>query len=294
MLGENKALFFKDQLSISTFEDFVPSILFVDDEQNVLRSIKRLFRTENNYQLYFAQSAKEALDILEKTIMHIIVTDFRMPEINGVNFLKKVRESYPHTIRMILSGFADIRSIVEAINEGEIYKFIPKPWDNEDFKLTITNAIERYYLFKKNHELTEIIRKQNRELRSLNEELEERVILRTQDLLAQNKVLSLSQQVIHYLPFPLMAFNNDGIVVMENNEAQRLMGKSLLNARDSDFLPCEIVKLMEEVKAGKKRQRESQVISFRESNAEAIVIRFSAMDPQNGVILVLLYDESRE
>ncbi len=125
-------------------EGFRPSILFVDDEQNVLRSLKRLF-IEEEYQLFLADCAQKGLAILEKTPVHLIIADYRMPNVNGVQFLKEVCRLYPHTVRMVLSGFADTKSIVEAINEGEIYKFIPKPWDNESLKQTIKNAIEHRF-----------------------------------------------------------------------------------------------------------------------------------------------------
>ena len=122
------------------------TILFVDDEEKLLSSLKRVLADEP-YNSLFAKSGKEALEILEREEVHIIVTDMRMPEMSGLELLRIVKKEYPHIIRLILSGYADIDTLLGAINQGEIFRFITKPWKiNEELKTTIRQAIEFYYL----------------------------------------------------------------------------------------------------------------------------------------------------
>jgi len=122
------------------------TVLFVDDDEIILRSIKRGFLDEPYNQL-LAKSGQEALDILQEEEVHIIVTDMRMPGMDGVELLKIVREKYPHIVRIILSGYTDMSILQKEFNEGEIFKFIPKPWKlEEDFKKVIRQALEHYNL----------------------------------------------------------------------------------------------------------------------------------------------------
>jgi DNA-binding NtrC family response regulator len=122
------------------------TVLFVDDDEIILRSIKRGFLDELYNQL-FAKSGKEALEILQKEEVHIIVTDMRMPDMDGLALLKIVREMYPHIIKIVLSGYADMSTFQTEFNEGEIFSFICKPWKLEaDFKKVIQQALEHYNL----------------------------------------------------------------------------------------------------------------------------------------------------
>jgi len=129
--------------------DNKPTVLFVDDEEKVLKSLKRGFLDEP-YKKLFAISGKEALEILEKNEIYVIVTDMRMPEMNGLELLKIVKEKYPDVVRMALSGYTQISTLLTAINQGEIFKFITKPWKLEkEFKPAVREAIEHY---RANHE----------------------------------------------------------------------------------------------------------------------------------------------
>jgi two-component system NtrC family sensor kinase len=128
-------------------------ILFVDDERNVLRSLQRIFLDED-YEILTASSGAEGIAVLQSiTPIQLIISDYRMPKMNGVDFLREVCNRWPETIRIVLSGYADTASIVSAINEGYIYKFIAKPWNEDELKITIVNAIESYYLDKENKQL---------------------------------------------------------------------------------------------------------------------------------------------
>ena len=124
--------------------DKKPTVLFVDDEDQILKSLKRGLLDEP-YGKIFALSGKEALEVLEKRQVQVIVTDMRMPEMNGLELLKIVKEKYPDIIRMVLSGYTQITTLLTAINQGEIYKYITKPWKlEEEFKPAIHEALEHY------------------------------------------------------------------------------------------------------------------------------------------------------
>ncbi len=121
-----------------------PTVLFVDDEDQILKSLKRGLLDEP-YRKIFALSGKEALEILEEKQVQVIVTDMRMPEMNGLELLKIVKEKYPEVIRVVLSGYTQITTLLTAINQGEIYKYITKPWKlEEEFKPAINEALECY------------------------------------------------------------------------------------------------------------------------------------------------------
>ena len=123
------------------------TILFVDDEDKILRSLKRGLRDEP-YRTLFATSGQEALEILKHEDVHVLVTDMRMPEMTGLELLRSVKKDYPHIIRMVLSGYTQVTTLLTAINEGEIFRFITKPWKlEEEFKPAVREAVE-YYSFQ--------------------------------------------------------------------------------------------------------------------------------------------------
>jgi two-component system response regulator HupR/HoxA len=120
------------------------TVLFVDDEERVLSCLKGGLLDEP-YKTLFANSGKKALEILEKNEVHVIVTDMRMPEMGGLDLLRIVKDKYPNIVRMVLSGYTQVTTLLTAINQGKIFKFITKPWDfEEDFKPAIREAIEYY------------------------------------------------------------------------------------------------------------------------------------------------------
>ena len=120
------------------------TILFVDDEIRLLRSMERGLLDEP-YHLLFAESGKDALKLLAENEVHVLVTDMRMPEMTGLELLKIVKERYPRTVRLVLSGYTQASTLLTAINQGEIFRFITKPWKmEEEFKPALRQAIEQY------------------------------------------------------------------------------------------------------------------------------------------------------
>jgi response regulator RpfG family c-di-GMP phosphodiesterase len=118
------------------------TILYVDDEENNLFSFKATFRIK--YHVLTALSGDVALEILEKNLVHIIITDQRMPEMTGVEFLEKVLEKYPDPMRLLLTGYADMEAVVDAVNKGKIFHYLTKPWNEEELDLTMQSAYAKY------------------------------------------------------------------------------------------------------------------------------------------------------
>jgi response regulator RpfG family c-di-GMP phosphodiesterase len=153
-------------------------ILCVDDEPNILSSLRRLFRTRG-YQVFTAEGGNAGLSILENESVDLVISDMRMPEMDGACFLENVQARWPDTIRLLLTGYADIQSTIDAINRGEIYRYIAKPWDDNDLLLIVRQAIERKLLEREKQRLEELTQRQNDELKTLNASLETKVEERT-------------------------------------------------------------------------------------------------------------------
>ena len=185
------------------------TVLFIDDEEKVLTSIKRGLRDEP-YNVLFARSGKETLEILQQQEVHVVVTDMRMPKMDGLELLGIVKNNYPHIIRMILSGYANTNTLLEAINQREIFRFITKPWKfDEELKVTIHQAIELYDLHDERDRLID-------ELKQAHDQLEEKVEKRTKALNIANAQLKehdrLKDEFIitmtHELRTPIAIFRN--------------------------------------------------------------------------------------
>jgi response regulator RpfG family c-di-GMP phosphodiesterase len=139
------------------------AILYVDDEENNLLSFKATFRIKHH--VLTALSGDEALKILANNHIDIIITDQRMPEMTGVEFLEKVLEKYPEPMRILLTGYADMNAVVEAVNKGKIFHYVTKPWNEEELDLTINNAYAKYL------EKTQL-KEMNERLEGSNDQLE--------------------------------------------------------------------------------------------------------------------------
>jgi sigma-B regulation protein RsbU (phosphoserine phosphatase) len=156
------------------------TILYVDDEESNLRIFRMAFKRE--YDVLTAMGGNEAIEILRGNDVQCLITDQKMPEMTGTELLEKVLPEFPDVIRMILTGFADIEAIVKAVNKCGIYKYITKPWDKGEMKLTIDKALEAYELKSDKVKLI-------RELEKANSSLEEKVEVRTKELAEVNKRL---------------------------------------------------------------------------------------------------------
>lgn len=178
------------------------TVLFVDDESNILKSLNRLLRSEP-YQSLFAQGGEEALDILGRESVNVIITDLGMPEMDGFTLLKQVQENYPDVIRLVLSVSGDTDSILKAINKESVYRYILKPWEERELKIIIRQATEMFNLQEEKRNLLTRLDEHNRLL-------EQRVKERTRQLLAIESAAEIGKyasQIVHNLNNPLFCIS---------------------------------------------------------------------------------------
>ncbi|MEW5949309.1 MAG: response regulator [Thermodesulfobacteriota bacterium] len=222
------------------------TILVVDDEANIQQALRRVFRREP-YRVLTASSGAEGLEIMSKEHVDLIISDQRMPEMSGTQFLARAKELYPDTIRIILSGYTDVDSITEAINVGNVYKFILKPWEDEAIKTAIRESFEMTRLHRENRKLTETIKRQNEELRYLNKNLEKEVEVRTAEIKLQNEALKLARDILESLPVAVVGADDEETIVLVNGQARRYFeqeGQMLLGSRLQSYFGKDLLELI--------------------------------------------------
>lgn len=160
---------------------WVPTVLLVDDEPHILSALKRVLRLEPCL-VVTAGSGEEALGILARQPIALVLSDMRMPGMSGAELLAEARRCQPDTIRVLLTGYADMQSTVQAINEGNIYRYIAKPWNDGEIVGVVRDVLETYRLRRETERLTALTQAQNKQLAALNAELEDRVAARTEAL----------------------------------------------------------------------------------------------------------------
>jgi len=165
------------------------AVLFLDDEPNILKAIQRLLRNEP-MRVLTATDPNEALDILRETPTQVVVTDQRMPSMSGVDFLSAVRDQHADVVRIMLTGYTEMNIAVEAINKGEIYRLITKPWNDDELRATLRQAFDHHDLKTEIKRLNTVAREQNFKLQDMNRNLEGKVRQRTKQLALKNQELS--------------------------------------------------------------------------------------------------------
>ena len=171
---------------VSSDSDPIYSILYIDDEENNLISFKSTFRRD--YHCHVASTGEQGLEIMEKHNIQVVITDQRMPDMSGIEFLEQIVPLYPDCMRMIMTGFSDMDAIIQAINTGNIYRYISKPWNREDLKISIDSALEVYNLKSQNKNLID-------GLKEANQNLERKVMERTRQF--EQQQLNITDS-IHY------------------------------------------------------------------------------------------------
>ncbi len=164
------------------------TVLFVDDEVNILKALQRLMRNEP-IQVLTANRPSEAFELIDRCAPQVIVSDQRMPEMSGVDFLSSVRDRHNDVVRMMLTGYTDMTIAVEAINKGEIFRLITKPWNDDELKATLRQAFDHHDLKAEIKRLNRVTREQNFKLQDMNKNLEEKVRDRTKQLDGKNTEL---------------------------------------------------------------------------------------------------------
>jgi len=165
-------------------------ILFVDDEENIIKSLRRLFGDED-LEVLTATSGEDGLRLVQGCDnLAVVVSDQRMPSMSGVEFLEQVRALAPDAIRMVLTGYADINAAMGAINRGGAYRYLTKPWEDEDLVRNVMDAVGLFKLKQENKRLNELVKKQNQTLEEWNARLKSRVLEQTRDIVARNDTLN--------------------------------------------------------------------------------------------------------
>lgn len=204
-------------------------LLLVDDEENILSSLKRLLRRDG-YQIHTANSGREGLEVLAREVVDVIVSDQRMPNMTGTEFLRQVKERYPDTVRIVLSGYTELESVTGAINEGAVFRFLTKPWNDEHLRQQIADAVRHKRIGDENLRLQRDLQQANEKLKELLEERQRRLEL-------GEASLRFSHEVMSSLPLAVVGIDNDQLVVLANTAAETLFGRPVTGLPAEDVLP---------------------------------------------------------
>lgn len=204
------------------------TVLIVDDEINILKTVKRLFRNAD-YELLFAENGANAISLLEKNSVDLVLSDMQMPAMSGAELMQHVAQYYPHIYRIIFTGFSDFESTIDAINHGRVHRFIQKPWKNDELKQAIDEGIKQVSLTKENQRLTNLVSKQNSMLTELNQRLEEKVSLRTKQTQLALKRIERNNNSTHKMLFNFISINPtlDGGLALSISYSARQMALAL-------------------------------------------------------------------
>ena len=220
------------------------TLLLVDDEENITSALTRLLRRDG-YQIFRANSGKQGLEILAQNQVGVIISDQRMPEMTGTEFLSRVRDLYPDTIRIVLSGYTDLNSVTDAINRGAIYKFLTKPWEDDLLRENIEEAFRRYEMTIENANMARELVSLNEKMAQINANLEQRVEQKTSEAGLNLGILNVAQEVLNHLPLAVIGIGEDGLIAMANRRAQDWFGdrggSHLVGEEAAAFVPAELL-----------------------------------------------------
>jgi CheY-like chemotaxis protein len=197
------------------------TLLLVDDEPNILAALKRQLRGAGLHILT-ATSGAEGLQRLQDEHVDVIVSDQRMPGMTGVEFLRAVKHSHPDTVRMVLSGFTELQSVTDAVNEGAIYKFLTKPWDDTQLRAHILEAFRNKEMADENRRLDLAVRTANQGLAQANRQLEE-VLRQQQEQISRAGIsLAIVREALQHVPLPILGIDEEQVVAFANLAAEQL------------------------------------------------------------------------
>lgn len=207
-------------------------IILVDDEKMVTSAFKTLLKVEGYTNVKFFNNPVEAIDFLKENTPDIIVSDFLMPEMNGLEFLTKAKELYPEVSMILLTGYADKENAIKAINEIGLYKYIEKPWDNDDLLLNVRNGIERSHLMSDLRDKIAQLEEAKKELEKYSTDLEKLVAERTKDLTIANSKLA---GIINYCADGIIILDKKGNIEQANPACENMTGYSESTLKTKKF-----------------------------------------------------------
>lgn len=214
------------------------TLLLVDDEEHILASLRRLLRRDG-YRILTATSAADGLLQLATHDVDVIVSDQRMPQMTGVEFLRRAKQLYPDTVRIVLSGYTELESITAAINEGAIYKFLTKPWEDQLLRANIEEAFRQKAMADENRRLARELHQANQELADVNQRLQHALTLQHERTHLAEAGQGGALDMLLNLPAALVGVDDDGVVAFVNHDAQALWSTQPLLGREvADALPA--------------------------------------------------------
>lgn len=196
-------------------------LLLVDDEENVVSSLVRLFRRDG-YRILRATSGQEGLELLVQNKVGVIISDQRMPGMTGSEFLSKVKELYPDTVRIVMSGYTELNSVMDAINRGAIYKFLTKPWEDDLLRDHVQRAFKHYEMERENERLQQELKSANDSLLAMNQQLGVTAEAKTNEVLRTMSLLRISQEILESLPIAVIGIDENGMIAVANRMAHTL------------------------------------------------------------------------
>lgn len=217
------------------FPETTRTLLLVDDEQNIVSALKRLVR-KDGYEIHTANSGAEALEILAKHAVDVIISDQRMPNMTGVEFLSKVKELYPDTIRLMLSGYTELTSVTDAINEGSVFRFLTKPWDDEKLRATVKEAFQYKHYADDNHKLSLKAQETSYELAVSNRQLAELIAKKQSQISVHQQSLEIVREALRHTSVALLGLDDTNMVALINDAAIELFSEVNLNFGDELML----------------------------------------------------------
>jgi EAL domain-containing protein (putative c-di-GMP-specific phosphodiesterase class I)/FixJ family two-component response regulator/GGDEF domain-containing protein len=213
-------------------------LLLVDDEANIVAALKRLLRPDH-YEIYTANDGQQGLDVLAEHAVDVIVSDQRMPGMLGADFLRKAKQLYPDTIRIMLSGYTELQSVTDAVNEGAIYKFLTKPWEDELLRGHIADAFRLKEIADDNERLHLEVRSANQELAAANRRMEQLLQEKQRQITRDEISLSIARELLQHLPLPVIGLDDAGMIAFVNGAAEQVFRHSgaLLGNEAASALP---------------------------------------------------------
>ncbi|MBR7635454.1 response regulator [Janthinobacterium lividum] len=214
------------------------TLLLVDDEPNILASLKRLLRRDG-YHILTAGSGQEGLEVLASHVVDVIVSDQRMPGMLGADFLRKAKLLCPQTIRIMLSGYTELQAVTDAVNEGAIFKFLTKPWEDHQLREHIAEAFRLKGIDDDNVRLNGQLREVNLALAAANAAMQALVSQQQHQISRDEVSLGIARELLQFLPLPVIGLDEDGMIAFINAAAANLFerGAALLGNEAAIVLP---------------------------------------------------------
>ena len=259
-------------------------IVVVDDEKIVTSAISTLLKIEGFSDAHFFNTPNSALEFLKDNVPDLVISDFMMPEMNGLEFLQEVKKMYPEVSKILLTGYADKENAIKAINEVGLYRYIEKPWSNDDLIINIRNGIERSYLLSQLRQKISELEDAKKELEKYSHNLEQLVAERTADLQQSNAKLV---GIVNYCADGIVILNEDGVIEQVNPACESLIGlvnNKIVNSSLDDFVFSKktfISKELHQAEDSELLLRDFHIKNPLSNNIVPVEISFARINPDD-------------